>query len=44
MIASRYKLGPIFTPPVVSTWPGPLATLMLPRQPVARIGRRCFRS
>jgi quinoprotein glucose dehydrogenase len=29
-IASRYKLGPIFTPPVVSTWPAPLATLMLP--------------
>jgi quinoprotein glucose dehydrogenase len=29
-IASRYKLGPIFTPPVVSTWPSPLATLMLP--------------
>jgi quinoprotein glucose dehydrogenase len=29
-VASRYKLGPIFTPPVVSTWPGPLATLMLP--------------
>jgi len=29
-IASRYKLGPIFTPPVVSTWPGPLATLIMP--------------
>ena len=29
-LASHYKLGPIFTPPVVSTWPGPLATLMLP--------------
>jgi quinoprotein glucose dehydrogenase len=29
-IASRYKIGPIFTPPVVSTWPSPLATLMLP--------------
>ena len=28
--ASRYKLGPIFTPPVVSKWEGPLATLMLP--------------
>jgi quinoprotein glucose dehydrogenase len=27
---SRYKLGPIFTPPVVSRWEGPLATLMLP--------------
>ena len=29
-VAARYKLGPIFTPPVVSTWPGPLATFMLP--------------
>ena len=29
-LASRYKLGPIFTPPVASTWPAPLATLMLP--------------
>jgi quinoprotein glucose dehydrogenase len=29
-IASRYKLGPIFTPPVESKWPGPLGTLMLP--------------
>jgi quinoprotein glucose dehydrogenase len=29
-LASRYKLGPIFTPPVVSTWPSPVATLMLP--------------
>ncbi len=28
--ASRYKIGPIFTPPVVSTWPAPVATLMLP--------------
>jgi len=27
-LVSRYKLGPIFTPPVVSTWPGPLATLL----------------
>jgi quinoprotein glucose dehydrogenase len=27
---SRFKLGPIFTPPVVSKWEGPLATLMLP--------------
>src|SRR5262249_34042069 len=24
------KLGPIFTPPVVSTWPRPLATLVMP--------------
>ncbi len=29
-LASRYKLGPIFTPPVVSRWEGPMATLMLP--------------
>jgi quinoprotein glucose dehydrogenase len=29
-LASRYQLGPIFTPPVVSKFPGPLATLMLP--------------
>jgi quinoprotein glucose dehydrogenase len=29
-LASRYKLGPIFTPPVVSTFPSPLATLVLP--------------
>jgi quinoprotein glucose dehydrogenase len=29
-LASQYKLGPIFTPPVVSRWGGPLATLMLP--------------
>ncbi len=28
-IASRYKLGPVFTPPVVSKWEGPLATLTL---------------
>ena len=29
-VASRYKLGPIFTPPVVSKFPSPLATMMLP--------------
>ncbi len=29
-IAANYKLGPLFTPPVVSTRPGPVATLMLP--------------
>ena len=29
-IASRYKLGPIFTPPVVSRAAGPLGTLTLP--------------
>src|SRR5262249_39410129 len=27
-LVSRYRLGPIFTPPVVSTWPAPLATLL----------------
>lgn len=29
-LVSRFKLGPIFTPPVVSRWDGPLGTLMLP--------------
>jgi quinoprotein glucose dehydrogenase len=29
-LAARYKLGPIFTPPVVSRAEGPLGTLMLP--------------
>lgn len=29
-VVSRYKIGPIFTPPVASRWEGPLATLMLP--------------
>jgi len=29
-LAANYKLGPLFTPPVVSTRPGPLATLALP--------------
>ncbi len=29
-IAANYKMGPIFTPPVVSTWPGPLGTLISP--------------
>ena len=29
-LVSRYKIGPIFTPPVVSRWEGPLATLMMP--------------
>src|SRR2546426_5411033 len=28
-IASRYKMGPIFTPPVVSKWEGPLGTLAM---------------
>jgi len=29
-LVSRYKLGPIYTPPVVSKWEGPMAVLMLP--------------
>jgi len=29
-VAARYKIGPIFTPPVVSKWPSPLGTIMLP--------------
>jgi quinoprotein glucose dehydrogenase len=29
-LTSRYKLGPLYTPPVVSKWEGPLATLVLP--------------
>jgi quinoprotein glucose dehydrogenase len=29
-LVKRYKLGPLFTPPVVSKWDGPLGTLMLP--------------
>jgi quinoprotein glucose dehydrogenase len=29
-VVSRYKIGPLFTPPVVSKWDGPWATLMLP--------------
>ena len=29
-IASMYKMGPIFTPPVVSKWEGPRGTLILP--------------
>jgi glucose dehydrogenase len=29
-LVKRYKIGPLFTPPVVSTWPSPLAMLMLP--------------
>jgi quinoprotein glucose dehydrogenase len=29
-LASRFKIGPIFTPPVVSRFDGPLGTLMLP--------------
>jgi quinoprotein glucose dehydrogenase len=29
-VLARYKSGPLFTPPVVSTWPAPLGTLFLP--------------
>ncbi len=29
-LVKQYKIGPLFTPPVVSTWGGPLGTLMLP--------------
>lgn len=29
-LVENYKIGPLFTPPVYSKWPGPLATLMLP--------------
>ena len=29
-MASRYKMGPIFTPPVVSQFPGPIGTLEIP--------------
>ncbi len=29
-IASRYKMGPLFTPPPLSRWEGPLGLLMVP--------------
>ena len=29
-LIKRYKIGPLFTPPVVSKWDGPLGALMLP--------------
>ena len=29
-VAANYKLGPIFTPPIASQWPGPLGTLISP--------------
>jgi quinoprotein glucose dehydrogenase len=29
-VASLYQLGPLFTPPVVSRWEGPRATIILP--------------
>ena len=30
-LVSKYRIGPIFTPPSMSRYDGPLATLMLPR-------------
>jgi quinoprotein glucose dehydrogenase len=29
-LVKNFKIGPLFTPPVVSQWPRPLATLMMP--------------
>src|SRR4029079_15172978 len=29
-LVKHYRIGPLFTPPVVSKWEGPLATLMMP--------------
>jgi quinoprotein glucose dehydrogenase len=29
-LVSRYRIGPLFTPPAVSQWEGPLASLVLP--------------
>jgi quinoprotein glucose dehydrogenase len=29
-LVSRYRIGPLFTPPVVSRWEGPFGTLILP--------------
>jgi quinoprotein glucose dehydrogenase len=29
-LVKQYRIGPLFTPPVVSVWGGPLATLMMP--------------
>jgi quinoprotein glucose dehydrogenase len=29
-LSKVYRFGPLFTPPALSTWPAPLATLMLP--------------
>ncbi len=34
----KYKLGPLFTPPVMSKVEGPIGMLMLPRPEAARIG------
>ena len=38
-LVSKYKLGPIFTPPVVSNWDGPLATLMRRPRRAGRTGK-----
>jgi quinoprotein glucose dehydrogenase len=29
-IIRNYRIGPLFTPPVVSQWPGPLGTILMP--------------
>jgi len=29
-LSKNYRLGPLFTPPVESTWPGPLGTIFVP--------------
>ena len=42
-VVARYKIGPIFTPPVVSKLEGPLATLTC-RRSAARTGRAALRS
>ena len=36
-IVQRYKMGPLFTPPPVSKWEGPLGLLMVPS---AELGMR----
>ena len=38
-LVSRYKIGPLYTPPVVSKWEGPLAMLMLPSAGGGTTGR-----
>ena len=43
-LVSRYKIGPIFTPPVVSKWEGPLGTLMLPSRRRRQLAGRRRRS
>jgi quinoprotein glucose dehydrogenase len=31
-VAAKFKMAPLYTPPIVSQWPGPLGTLMSPPQ------------